>query len=53
MIKKMITKKKSSSVRIESADAPKASYSFAFSIGLKFSEIIPALGDAFFISAIV
>ena len=38
---------------MESAETPKDSYSFAFKIGSKFSLIIPALGDAFFISAMI
>ena len=49
----MLPRKKSSSVKIDRAAAPTDSYSFAFSTGLKFSEITPALGEAFFISAMM
>ena len=49
----MLPIKKSSSVKIDRADAPLSSYSFAFCTGSKFSAIIPALGEAFFISAIM
>ena len=38
---------------MDNADAPKSSYSLAFLTGLKSSEIIPALGEAFLISAII
>ena len=38
---------------MESAEAPKDSYSFDFKTGSKFSLIMPALGDAFLISAII
>ena len=40
-------------VNIDNALAPIFSYSCAFKIGLKSSAIIPALGDAFLISAII
>ena len=40
-------------VNIDNAFAPIFSYSCAFKIGLKSSAIIPALGDAFLISAII
>ena len=38
---------------MERAEAPNDSYSLAFEIASKFSLITPALGEAFFISAMI